>query len=258
MPLLKEVIPAEIQDKPWAKDFLTMEQTPESFAKVFTKLDGAEALIGKRPSVPTKESKPEDWDAFFNTLRPEKSDEYEFKLGEQAKNDDPLLKDLREAFHAGALNKRQAEKFMGAFLPKLEARVQADQKKAQELRAKQDAEFETLVKTGLGEKSKEIMARVNGALKELAPAALKPHIDKLDNNSLVIMAGVIDAVMKKYMPEDELKRRTTDTGSDDNSAAGRREKGRLLMASEAYKDPWHPEHEKIKAQVAAIYEEFNK
>ncbi len=250
MPTLAEVIPKELHDRPYLKDFLTMEQNPEAFGKVFSKLDGAEALIGKKVGIPAADAKDDEWNGFLSKLRPEKADDYEIPTKEGAKPDPEFIKELRESFLAGDINKRQATKFLANFTKGIEKRVAA-QAAAQ---AKQDADFETLSKAAFGEESKPVMERVKAAISEHAPAVVKPFIDKLDNNSLVILMGVIDGIQKKYVPEDKLKPGGGNAG--DNGQQTKREEAMKLMALPEYKDAFHPNHKATVDKVNAIYAEF--
>lgn len=253
--LLREIIPQDLHAEPYLKDLIDKPQSAETFAAVFKKLHGAETLIGKRPNIPGADAKDEDWDKFLPTLRPSKAEDYVIPVKEGAKPDEAFIKELRESMMAGHINKRQAQLFLGDFLGRLDKRavtITETQKKAQE---KADAEFETLAKATLGEHNKVVMARVRKALDENTPDAVKPYLDKLDNNSLVIMTAVIDAVMKKHMSEDELNPAGTGAGDEGKSI---REQAKALLQSKEAQDSFHPEHEKTKAKIRALYAEAAK
>ncbi len=249
---LKDYTPEDLRDKPYLKDFLDKPVDKDTIGALMKKLDGAETLIGKRgPSLPAADAKEEDWDKFFAPLRPAKADEYVLPGKEGVKPDEAFVKSVRESFFAAGIPKRQAEKFMAKFGPEMEAYSAAKAQAQKDAQAKADAEFETLSKAALGDSNKAVIARVNATMKELCPAPMKAYLDKLSNENLVIMAAVIDAVQKKYMSEDELNPKPTgNTGGDEGSVS---EKGRALMASKAYTDPWHPEHDKVVAEVNALY-----
>lgn len=249
---LAELIPADLREKPYLKDFLTMPQNPESFGKLFAKLDGAETLIGKRaPAVPAADAKDEEWDKFFAPLRPAKADDYKIPVKEGVKADEQFIGALRESFFEAGIPARQVAKMMAAFGPRMEAYSAARTKAQTDAQAKADADFETLSKAALGDANKAVIARVNATLKELCPAPMKAYLDKLSNENLVIMSAVIDAVQKKYMSEDELNPKSNgNAGGAEKSVS---ERGRELMASKAYTDAWHPDHDKVVAEVNALY-----
>lgn len=248
---LKDYTPEDLREKPYLKDFLDKPVDKETIGALMKKLDGAETLIGKRaPGIPAADAKDEEWDGFLSKLRPSKAEEYEIKTKEGAKPDEGFLKAVRESFLAGDISKRQAAKFMAKFGVEMETYSVAREKAVKDAQAVKDAEFETLSKAALGESNKAVMERVKAAIKEFAPKVVKDHIEKLDDKSLVLLAGVVDAIQRKYMSEDELNPKSTGTGTDEKTAS---EKGRALMASKEYNDPWHPDHDKVVAEVNALY-----
>lgn len=244
---LKEIVPAEFHDRPYLKDLLDKPQGPEAFAEVFKKLDGAEKLVGKKVGIPESD-KPEDWDGFLAKLRPEKEDDYEIATREGARPDPELAKMLKSAFHAAGLNKVQAAKFQAKIAPAIEAREKA----MVEQQKKIDEEFTALSEKAFGADRDKVYARVNAAIKENVPAEFHPHLDKLDNKSLVILAGVVNSVLKKYVPADKLDG-GAGAGATGGDGGDLREEGRKLMASEAYSNWQHPDHEKTVSRVNEIY-----
>lgn len=251
MPLLKEIVPEDLREKPYLKDLLDKEQA-EALPLVFKKLDGAEALIGKRPGVPGADAKEEDWDKYLAQLRPGKADDYEIPAEEGVKRDETFMKTLRESFLKGDISKRQAQKFLGDFMPKLKEYTLAQNKAQADAQAKADADFETLVKASLGEKNKAIMARVRKEITENAPKTLTPYIDKLDNNALAIMAGVIDSILKRYAPEDDLN---PQGGAAGDAAKTAREQARALNETISKMDPMDPKVDALRVQLKALYKQ---
>lgn len=245
---LKEVVPAEYHDRAYLKELLGKPQTPETFAEVFKKLDGAETLVGKKTGVPGADAKPEEVEKFYSSLRPEKDLDYEVKTKEGA--DEEFIKVLRSAFHTAGLSKHQAAKFQEKFHSFLEAREQkalAEQKKL-------DVEFETLSKATFGGEHEKVFEAVKVALDENVPDTLKAQLPKLGNTELMIVAGVVHSILKKYVSEDKLN------GKSDTSVnvPNLREEGRKLMASEEYKNVLHPKHEETKKKVQEIYAQIGK
>lgn len=242
----KEFIPAEFHDKPYLKDFLEKPDSPETRTELFKKLDGAETLIGRKIGIPGADAKPEEIEKFYGSLRAAKPEDYEFKVG--GKPDAEFDKELRTAAHTAGLSKAQ----MAKFIDKLAPGIQARQTAIVERQAALDKEFEGIVAAAYGKDNEKVVARVGEALKEFTPEPLKAHLDKLDNNALAIVTGVINSIMQKYVPEDDLS-------SKDKGAAGAGDKATLqkeareLQVSEAWKNWQHPDHEKTKKRVAEIY-----
>ena len=84
------------------------------------------------------------------------------------------------------------------------------------------------------------------------------YVKNLDNNSLTIMAGVLNDIKSKYISEDAFKNLGSGSGSQENSKEGLRKQGQELMLSKEYTDAFSPRHEEVKAEVAKIYEQISK
>ncbi len=248
-PLLKTIIPAELHERGWAKDWLEKPHTPEATAELFKKLDGAEALIGKKTLIPGADAKPEDVEAFYGKLRPAKPEDYEFKLGE--KPDEGFTKELRAAAHAAGLDKRQMAKFIEGLTPGFAAR----QKAVADAQAAQNAEFEALVEKAHGKENEVVLKRVEAAITEFTPEAYKPFVAELDNKSLAVLSGVLNAVLVKYVPEADLAGMGKGAPSGDGAVTPEalREEAKKLMASPAYTDFRLADHKKTVDRVNEIY-----
>lgn len=259
MPNLKELAPAEYHEKPYLKDLLDKDLS-EALPALLKKHDNAEALIGKKtiPSVPGADAKDEDWDKFLTQLRPGKADEYEIPGGEDktVKRDEAFIAALRESFLEGNISKRQAAKFLSSFMPKLKAHGDNLTKAQRDAQAKADAEFESLVKASFGDAGKAKIDRARKLIAEHAPATVKPYVDKLDNNQLAILAGVINGVFEKYAGEEELNPQGGASGGDDG--ADLHKQILELRKSEAYTNAFHKDHDKVKGQVREMYKQLDK
>ena len=246
--VLSKIVPQEYHDRPYLKDLLAKPQTPETFTELFKKLDNAEKLVGKKVGIPETD-KDEEWTPFLEKLRPAKEEDYEVKMREGAQPDVEFHKALRAAFHGAGVSKIQAARFqekMFGFLAEREKAMVAEQKKL-------EVEFDTISKAAFGEANKQVVDRVKAAMDEHAPKVFQPHLGKLDNTALTIMVGVIDSILRKYAPEDKLSPKGGGSGDEVGTL---RDEGRKLMASDAYKDAFHPEHAKTKARVDEIYKQI--
>lgn len=246
---MKEVIEgAGLSDRAYLKEYADKPLDKDVATALLKKLDGAESLIGRKIGIPGPDAKPEEIEKFYSTLRAPKPEDYEFELGE--KPDENFVKEMRAAAHKAGLSKKQLAEFTAGLTPGFKAR-QAAAVAAQE---KLDKEFEGIVSTTFGKDGEKVLARGQEALKDLTPAALRPYIATLDNKALAVLVGVIDAVMTKYVPEDDLngkgKGGAGDTGND---KAALQEEARKLQALEAWKNFQHPDHEKTVKRVQEIY-----
>lgn len=244
----KEFVPADYHDRGYLKDLLDKPQGAETTAELFKRLDGAQKLIGQRPAgIPGNDAKPEEVEAFLSKLRPEKAEAYDLKVLDNAK-DEALVATLREAFHHAGSSETQARRFLEKFIPAFAERS----KTAVAEKQAQDEAFNALVQKTFGDDNAKVLARVKGAMDELAPADLKPHLGKLSNENLAIMAGVIDAVLKKYGAEDKV----VPGGNGGSGASGDTEAMRAemsaLIAKPEYRDEFAPGHAAARAKVAEL------
>lgn len=252
--LVKEFVPQDLLDKPYLKDLLDKPWDKESAGLLFKKLDGAESLIGKRPAIPDpKTAKPEDLEKFFEQFAEEKPEGYEIPLEKDSKVSPDFVKAVQAAFKAGKVSKVQANGFL-----KVINEFGVEQQKAQKAaQAKADLEFDTLAKTMLGAENKPTMERVKKLIAEHAPSVAKASIAKLDDNNLLIMAAVIDAIHKKYAPEDDLNGGAGGgNGGSGNTVAEKRERAKGLLLEISKLKPMDPSRDKKQEEVNALYKEI--
>lgn len=102
------VLPEELKDKPWVKSILDESGNVDP-AKVFSKLDGQESLLGKR-HLPGKDSTDEDWKKFASEMTKDYADQdYENALdGLETK------KEMIETLKSQGLTPKQAKKIAEA------------------------------------------------------------------------------------------------------------------------------------------------
>lgn len=249
--LFSTVIPEEYRDKPYLKDFLSKPVGPETYKELFKKVDGLETVVGKKSvGIPAADAKPEDWEAFRAKLRPETPDAYDFPVGKDA--DPVFLKDIKETFHAAGVEKGQAAKIVEGLKKAIDtqnAGLLAAQK------AHND-EFDAMRAKLFGAEHDKVMANSKAMLEENAPAAVKPFINDLDNKALIVMAGVLDSLKKRYGVED-----TIDGGegnANNADAAALQAEGLKLLADPAFKDFTDPRHAEVVARKTQVFAALGK
>ena len=245
--LFSSVIPEEFREKPYLKDFLAKPVGPETYKELFKKLDGAETLIGKKLGVPAMDAPEAEWDAHFAKLRPAKADEYEVTAGEEA--DPKFIQAVREAFFEGGATKGQAKKI----ITKIQAAMSANSAEQVAAQKAHDEAFDALVKTAFGAEEEKKLGVAKAMIAEFTPEAMKPFIGKVTNESLVILAGVLNAVKAKYGVEDSLNPGGAANGGGDVNALYA--EGQKLQASAEYRDFQHPKHQETVDRVNAIFKE---
>ena len=127
------------------------------------------------------------------------------------------------------------------------------QTKAQrEAAAAADAEFEALTKKTFGPENEKVLSRSKELLNTLTPPEMSPFLNRLPNESLVLIAGLMESVRAKFMKEDSMDGGGGEGGSATDVATLRKQ-ARDLMASPSFKDTFHQDHATTKAKVDAIY-----
>jgi len=253
--LTREFVPQELHDRPYLKDYLDKPWDKTVGAEFFKKLDGAESLIGKRAAIPdAKTAKPEELEKFFEQFRPEKAEDYEIPLDKDAKPSDDFLKAVRTAFHEGKISKVQATKFLAT----MDAFGREQRKVLAQESARKAAEFDTLAKTYLGEQNKAVMERVRGLLKQYAPPAALANFDKLTDEQVVVMGSMVDAIHKKYAPEDEINKKPDGAGTGPSTAESKRTEMYKIIGSKPFSNWQDPEHAAANARVKQLAKEIDE
>lgn len=245
--LFGALIPEEFKDRPYLKDISGMEVNDKSYEELFKKLDGAQKLIGRK-AMPDATSTPEEWQEYYTKVRPETADLYELNVPEGETANEEVVKGVKDIFHKAGLTKEQASTVHDEFNTLMKKQAEVFNAKGVE----QDKAFEELTKNTFGEEAEAKMATAKTMLTELAPENVKPFIAKLDNSSLVVLAGILNSVHDKYGVEGKK------LGGDGTPTGGSTvpeliSKGQELMLTKEYTDGFHPQHDARVAEVNALY-----
>jgi len=236
------LIPQEFKDRAYLNDLKALPVGPEGYTALFKKLDGAQSLIGKKTGVPAADAAPEEWEKFHATLRPAKADDYELNSP-----DPEAAKAIKGIFHEAGLTKSQAAKLAAKF-DAFVAEKTAPQKEAE---AKLDKEFEEMTKATFGPENAKVLERSKEMLAALTPDSMKPFLNRLPNESLVLLAGVMEQVRAKYLKEDNISGGSA--GGVPQDVSSLRDEAQKLQSSPAWKDVFHKDHESTVAKVNEIY-----
>lgn len=250
IPLLRTVVPTEFHDRAYLKELLDKPHNNETLSEVFKKLDGAQVLIGKKRGIPGEDATDEERTAFYGDLGLKDAASYEIQLGEASGKDEKFIEVIRKAMFDGKLSKAQAKGFQDSLRPALEERQAAAVESGKALEVK----FEKLVEEGMGKDNEAAMARAQEAMKAFTPKAYQPYIQNLPNEQLVVLAAVIDAVLQKYVPEDQLKHMSDGGGSGSGSKEEMLAEARRLMGTKEYRDGMHIKHEETVKKVRDLFE----
>jgi len=246
-----ETIPADLKDKPYLKDV-------KSFEQLYKKLDGAETLIGQKPSgIPDENASAEEKEAFARSWgRPEKADGYtapEIKLPEGVTKDPELEKFAQEIFFEAGLNQNQVNIIQGKYEAKMLEVMQANAADP----AMSDDAFDKMTDDLFKDRKDTVLKNSQLLIKENLPEALQSKIEGLNNEALTVIAAVLDGVREKYINEDVMPREgEVPVGTD--SINELRQQARVLMAKPEYTNKSHKDHLDIAQQVKDVYDRIGR
>lgn len=246
-----QLVPEDYRDKPYLKDVMEKKDVKA----IFDKLDNAQKLIGQRPEgIPGPEAAPEEWDKFYKMMgRPEEANAYEFsyeELPEEIKSlrNEEFEGTVKKLMYDAGLTAEQAKKLQTGYDKLMVETLE----KSGALAQQRDVDFDKLASDTFGkDKVDTVLASSKKMLEQFVPENLKEHVANLSNENLVVLASVLDGVRQKYIGEDGLSNSSPAGGATD--VGDLRAQGRELMASEAYTNPRHIEHQKVKAEVENLY-----
>lgn len=250
---LLEHIPEEFKDKPYLKGV-------DDLPKLFSKLDGSQELIGQREGklrenfIPSDDASEEEKKEFLKLLGvPEEAAGYDFsyegrKTSDEWKDFDEKVKVLA---HKHGLSKKQAEGFFKDYEGELLNVYQESVGKGKE----QAVNFEELADKTFTDRKQKVMELSTHFISENLPEGFGEHFDKLPNEALVLFAGVMDNMVKRYVREDQLPNLGEGGGSGQSYSAVQTAM-RELIRSKEYKDNFHREHQKTRDRVRGMAQEM--
>jgi len=233
-------LPDAYKDKPYLKGVDSMD-------KVFKMLDGAQELIGKRPAgIPGPDATPEDKAKFYDALgRPKTSAEYVLDGSDKA--DQEFTSVVKDVFHKHGLSAEQAK---GVYADINVALGKAAEKLGLAAQ-QQDVNFDELANKTFGANRDKVLSISKSLLEANVSPSMKEHVAKLSNENLIVLADVLNNINAKYIKQDVAPGGSpTAVGLTPASVSA---KGRELMMSEAYNNPFHPNHAQVVQQVKEIY-----
>lgn len=240
-----KMVPQEFADKPWIKE-------TKDLPSLVKRTDGLISELGKRPAgIPQENAKPEEWAAFNKAFGvPEKPEEYEIgEIPKELAKNESFEKGMRAAMQKAGLNKRQAKIMSESYHGGLVALMKEQGLAA----AKADEDFDKLALQAFGDRKDKALGTGKALLAkytEKAPEAIKARISQMGNEDLVSLAIVLDGIANDYIKDDQLP---GGKGGGAPTMDEKREEGRKLMASEAYQNPSHPDHQKTVDRVRELY-----
>lgn len=227
---------------------LTIQDVPKlAQAWVDTK-----ALVGRKGViVPKDNAPPEEWERFYQDLgRPPSPDNYGIVRPESWPQEVPfeegLVTEFKSWAHQAGLTNRQAKVIYDAYV---QANLNLVQQQQEQLKAGQ-AQVQTELKTKWGGNYEANLAIARQACQKFAPAG-SPAMTALDR-AIGDDPGLIELFYHIGQAMGEAPLRTAGATPSATLESRRKE----LMASEAYINDNHMDHNKVVAEVQKIYQEM--
>lgn len=240
------IIPDAFKDKPYLKGVDSQE-------KLFKMLDGAQELIGKKgPGIPKADAPQAEKDAYYDSIgRPKTAAEYTPVLTGADKTDPKVLPKLQAAFHKAGLTTEQAkivwDESSTAF---------SDFAKETNLAAEQNnVDFDKLATDTFGVERDKVLARGKELISANISPSMKAAVEKLPNESLIVLADVLRNLDKKYIKQDGPGQQPTVTGATPDDL---RAKARGLMAQQKGMDVMGVEFQNLQKQIDGIYDQIRR
>ncbi len=246
------IVPPDYKDKPYMKDVTDI-------TSLFKKLDGAQILIGQRPAgIPADNASEVDWNKYYDAAgRPKEAKDYAFseikdKDGKEVKRNEEFAGKVKTLFHTAGVSAKQS-----AILQKgYDELIIEIQQKQEEDANKQNLDFDKLATDTFKQDSAKVLATAKQLIETHKPEGFDPYIASLPNEALIVLAGVLNNIQKKYISEDTINQEGAGTGA--TSETELRAEAKKLMALPEFSNRFHPQHAETAAKVTAIYEKIGK
>ncbi len=192
-------------DKPYMKDF----DTPEN---MFRQIDNLQGLVGKKTALPGANATDKDWDVYREQIGVKDVNAYEFG--------DSHLPDNLKNLHAGEFEGKVKDLFLKAALSPEQAKVISEgydklmidthgellneAANKQNMQKVSDAEFNSMADKMWGGERETVQNVAKALINEFTPDEMRPHLENMSNENLVVLASVLKGVSDKYISQDDL------------------------------------------------------
>ena len=245
---IEDVIPADYKEKEYLKGI-------DSFDKLFQAHDNAQKLIGSRPAgIPGEGASDEDWAKFHSTTAPKEAKDYtlfETEFGKKTGRDEAFGDQMKDLFKAADVTQRQADILVKGY-DKVSEGLHA---KVAEANTARDKEFDTKIDAMYPDNREAAMKTAKDLMSANIPDELKPSLEGLSNEAMLLIMTTMNSVHDKYIKEDGIGGGGAGGGAD---AAGMRTEAMKIMQSEAYKDFRNPGYDDAQNKVKELYANIAK
>jgi hypothetical protein len=240
-------IPEAFKDKPYLKGV-------DNYDALFTKLDGAETIIGKdRTAIPGEHSTPDDIAIFHKAIGvPDNADDYK-PLSTDENTDNSFFDAMRPVFKRAGLNQKSVTVLLediGPVLEKITGRKAVADKEL-------DADFDTRMNSLFGSTKDNDLVNAKALMVQHTPESMKADVDSLGNRELAIMASVLKGVRNKYIQSDGSA--TENNGANKNTSKEElRAEGQKQIAIAQDQSKSLAERETATKRAQELYDQYDK
>lgn len=264
-----KLIPEAYSKEKWVQNVLKspdkshVSEFFSQFADLQTKLGQPKTEI----KVPTDQSTPEEVQAFYKLLGvPDSVDDYKLESAKFEDADkeigafltnsrpDAFMSEIKAAAKTLGVNPKQLQGLLAAhdsaFIKHNRAAIEQFAKAEQDDAIDFDAQFTQM----FGDRKTSVIAEGRKMMDAIIPAnsPARVWLARQSNETLAGVAAVLDAFRQRYISEDSGLR----SGSQQvASSANPREEAQKLMATDAYRNPNHLEHESTRRRVRELYQQ---
>lgn len=246
------VVPDMYTEKEWVKGIKSVDD-------LWKMNDNAQSLLGKKTlGVPTDTSTPDEVMAFNKAFGvPETADEYDFKDDGTLKrvygeSSDDVAKEFKNLLHKAKASTKQAKILQEGYGQIVANVVEKMQSNAVAI----DTDFELLADKTFGNKKAKVLDTAKTLLAENAPEGFTEYLGTLSNESLIVMAGVLNNIQTKYIDEDKIPIGQSAVGQSEDTIRLALQK---VIASPEFQNQLNPSHDmakrewlRLSAQLGAI------
>lgn len=246
-PALSTVIPESYRDKDWVKQ---NTKDPETF---FKWVDNLNTTVGKKGVlIPGDKATPEEITNFRTALGvPAKPEEYEFVDIDELKDSKRIPETdlaVKKLMHEAGIPKEAAKKLQSGF----EKMMYAEHQKIVTANKAVDEAFDKATLKLFGDKKELVLTNAKKLIQENTPPEILPMVDKLDNDTLLVLAATLNGIVNKYIKEDGFRGGTGGAGTGGETYEALSAQQRELMKNPAFSDFRHADHQKIMDQNTAL------
>lgn len=233
-------VPEQYADRSWAKNIKSMDD-------MFSQFDNAQSMIGKK-SVPSADASAEEWNAFYEQLRPESADGYELSLPEgfEGEVDEKEQAAFKELFHKLGFTPQQGQGlYEGAIAIMNE--FAGEQPTPEQI----DQEFAGMMEETFGNKAQDAIKTANKYLAAQGEEAIQA-MNMLPNEQLKYVISTINNIHNSFAKEDGAPMINDSASGSAPTTAELVRKANELRRSEAMTDPFHKDNAAVRQELEEL------